>query len=93
MHGLRRILSAGIECLRSLDATFALAVTVRYFFHPLYRDYTLVGRILGVVFRSFRIAIAAVVYCSVIAFSAALIFVWAAIPLFSLWYGLWGMMF
>ncbi|MBI2033479.1 MAG: hypothetical protein HYT13_00025 [Candidatus Liptonbacteria bacterium] len=45
-----------------LDQTFALRITLKYFFHPLYKDYTIVGRILGVIFRSGRIFLSLIVY-------------------------------
>ena len=87
-HGLRRIGNAFIGFLGQLDETFALKVTLRYFFQPLYKDYTIVGRILGIVFRSGRILIAMVLY-----FLLALIFLvvvafWAILPVALLLYAI-----
>ena len=75
-----------ISFLERLDQTFAVRVTLRYFFQPLYKDYTIVGRILGVVFRSGRLAIGMSVYACVAAVFLALYAVWLLIPLIILFY-------
>ena len=51
-----------ISFYERLDQTFALRITFKYFFQPLYKDYTIVGRILGVIFRSGRIFLGFIVY-------------------------------
>src|SRR3989338_325613 len=51
-----------ISFLERLDKKFAVKITLRYFFRPLCGDYTIVGRILGVIFRSGRILIGAALY-------------------------------
>ena len=37
--------------LTAADQSFAVAITMRHFFEPLYKDYSIIGRILGIVFR------------------------------------------
>lgn len=66
--------------LASADRSFAVAITVRHFFEPLYKDYTVIGRILGVVFRTGRILIGGMVYLVIVIIYAAIYLVWLAIP-------------
>lgn len=63
-----------------LDRTFALRVTIRYIFHPLYQDRSIIGYLLGFLFRFFRIVIGAGVYAVVWAIFAAVYIGWAAVP-------------
>jgi hypothetical protein len=86
VHGIRRIAHGFIEYLSQLDQTFALKVTIRYFFQPLYKDYSIVGRILGIVFRSGRILIGGVLYGVVGVIFLAVVVLWAAIPIVVLLY-------
>ncbi|HEY4526047.1 MAG TPA: hypothetical protein VJL32_03050 [Candidatus Paceibacterota bacterium] len=51
-----------INFLEERDRTFAVRVTLKYFFQPLYKDYSIIGRILGVIFRSLRILIGVAFY-------------------------------
>src|SRR5438552_3732631 len=69
-----------IGTLAEIDRVMALKITLRYFFQPLYKDYTVMGRILGIIFRTFRIAIGAVVYLMIMAVFLAAYLVWIAIP-------------
>ena len=48
--------------LTAADQSFAVAITLRHFFEPLYKDYSIVGRVLGIVFRSARVVIGGVCY-------------------------------
>lgn len=77
-----------VDFFQTLDQTFALGVTAKHFFQPLYKDYTAVGRILGVIFRSGRIIVAVATYVFLgICFFAAY-FLWLAIPQFLIVYAL-----
>lgn len=73
-----------ISILEGLDKTLAIRITLKYLFQPLYKDYTLLGRILGFFFRSGRIAVAALIYAVTIVFMLAIYSIWLAIPLFVL---------
>jgi len=66
--------------LTKADRSFAIAITIRHFFEPLYKDYSIIGRILGVVFRSVRIAIGGAVYLLLALGFLAVYLVWLAIP-------------
>ena len=69
-----------ISTLSSLDRRWALRQTVRHFFRPLYGDYSYVGRVLGVIFRIFRILIALALYTLCTILFAAAYLIWLLIP-------------
>jgi len=69
-----------IATLREVDTVIAIKITLRYFFQPLYKDYTIMGRILGVIFRTGRILVGAAVYTVLIAVFAAAYLAWLAVP-------------
>jgi hypothetical protein len=78
--GSRVIAHYFITTLERIDRSLAIKITLTHFFEPLYKDYSIVGRIMGVVFRTIRVAIGAVVYTLV-----AIVFligyaVWIFIP-------------
>ena len=62
VFGTRYILHFWIGTLEKLDKTFAVKINLKYFFVPLYKDYSLMGRILGIIFRTIRIIIGTVIY-------------------------------
>ncbi len=63
-----------------LESFFALRITMKNLFVPLFGDSGLVGRVLGFLLRSLRILIAAVVYALVFMLGVSGYFVWAFIP-------------
>ena len=71
-----------LKILRRLDKKLAIKVTIRHWLEPLYQDKTIVGYVLGFIFRTARIILAAIIYfiISVIIMFAYLI--WAALPIF-----------
>lgn len=71
-----------LNILERLDRVLALRITLRFLFKPLYQDYTILGYLLGFIFRSSRILIAAFVYTLVIAVSVVIYLAWAAIPIY-----------
>jgi hypothetical protein len=86
IDGSRAIGRSFMGTLTKTDQSLALKITLRHFFEPLYKDYSVIGRILGVIFRSFRIVIAAVVYLFLIAFFLGIYLFWIAIPFLILYY-------
>jgi|SRR3989338_1170616 len=68
--------------LEWLDRMLALRVTLRHFFEPLYGDYTIVGRLLGFIFRTIRITLALCMYPVLIAAAIAAYLIWIIIPPF-----------
>ncbi len=86
VDGSRRMLHSFMSLFERLDAVFALRITITHFFEPLYKDYTVVGRIVGVVFRSLRIVLALAVYAATAAILAAIYLAWIATPAFIVLY-------
>lgn len=80
LDGSRSILHRYVSIFEALDQTFALRVTLRYFWRPLYGDYSIVGRIFGFFFRSARILIGAIIYLVLAIIMFALYVVWLALP-------------
>mgnify|MGYP001619645843 FL=1 len=80
--GFFAIAHRAVTALEGLDQTIALRITIRYFFRPLYGDYSAVGRTLGFLFRSGRILIGLLIYPIVILGALALYTLWAAVPLY-----------
>ncbi len=54
-----------ISSLENLDRTLAFRMTLRHIWEPLYKDYTIMGRILGPIFRFGRVLVGFVVYAAV----------------------------
>ena len=80
VDGSRRFIHAYISKLEDLDKGFAFRVTIKHFFEPLYKDYSLVGRILGVVFRTGRVAIGGCVYLVFSIIFGVVYLAWLLIP-------------
>lgn len=84
--GSRAIGRRFMAALTAADRSFAVAITLRHFFEPLYKDYSIIGRILGIVFRSVRVVIGGVFYL-ILAFAFALAYlIWLAIPAIIIFY-------
>jgi len=80
VDGSRVLAHRFVSAFEIMDRDIALKVTVRYFFQPLYRDYTVIGRVLGVIFRTIRIVLGLVVYLVAAVFFLCVYLVWIAIP-------------
>lgn len=80
VDGSRTIAHRFVSTLEEIDKSFAIVITLRFLFQPLYKDYTVIGRILGVIFRTGRIVIGACVYLFVIALFLAFYIAWVLIP-------------
>ncbi len=87
VDGSRAIAHRFVNALAAADTAFAVEITLRHFFEPLYRDYSPVGRVVGVIFRSGRIAIGVAAYAVLAAIFLALYVAWLAIPALILFYG------
>ncbi len=67
--------------LERLDRILAWKITLKNLFSPLYKDYTLLGYVLGFILRFARLIVASAVYAVVFFFALALYVVWLLIPL------------
>ena len=90
VDGSRVIAHKLISTLEDADRSLALAITIRYFFQPLYRDYSIIGRILGIIFRSGRILVGGLVYIIIIPLFIAAYLVWISVPIIILVYAARG---
>lgn len=86
VDGSRWFIHGFVLYLEALDRTFALRVTARHFWEPLYKDYSPVGRVLGVVFRSARVCAALAAYLLVACVFLAIYLAWLSIPVGALIY-------
>lgn len=69
-----------LTMLGALDRSFALKITAKNLFKPLYQDYSIIGYIMGFIFRSFRLIVAAVFYGAILLAATAVYFIWLLIP-------------
>jgi len=68
--------------IRYLEGVFAIVITARNFFKPLFQDRNFLGYILGFIFRSGRILIGASIYLVVIIIISAIYIAWSFIPVY-----------
>jgi hypothetical protein len=73
-----------IKKLYFLDRLFALRVSFKNIFKPMYQDNSFIGYVMGFLFRSIRIAAALITYSFVVLLLLPAYLVWAAIPLYLL---------
>lgn len=86
--GVKAIANYTVSFFAGLDRGFALRINVRYFFEPLYGDYTITGRIIGFLFRSIRVLLGLVAYIfSGILFLIAAV-IWFLLPPFLIVYAI-----
>ena len=88
VDGSREIGRRFMAAMTRADQTLAIAITLRHFFEPLYKDYSVVGRIMGIFFRTIRVIIGSVIYLLFAAAFAALYIIWLAIPAVIIFYAI-----
>jgi hypothetical protein len=69
-----------IEKSAAIDRVFAIKIMFRTITQPLYGDYSVIGRIIGPIFRASRILIALPIFAAYFAAAFALWTAWLAIP-------------
>jgi len=69
-----------LDRLARLDYVFAWKITARHLFDPLYRDYSIVGYVLGFFFRGARLIVASVIYGGLFAAALGGYVAWLLIP-------------
>ncbi len=74
-----------ISTLEKFDRRLAFKITFGHLFEPLYQDRTIIGYILGFIFRSLRLIIGGVVYAIIIAVAVLIYLAWLAIPIYVIW--------
>ncbi len=86
IDGSRMVGRRFMDALTAADRSLALKITLRHFFEPLYKDYSVIGRILGVVFRTGRIMVGLAIYLLLAALFLTLYVAWLGIPFIILYY-------
>ena len=81
-HGFFRATGWSYDILERLDRIFALKITFKNLFQPLYQDYSPLGYLLGFIFRTGRVLAALIIYGVFILAAAGLFILWSAIPLY-----------
>lgn len=79
--GSRAIGNKFMLALEAADRSFAVKITLLHFFEPLYKDYSAVGIVLGVIFRAGRILIGGAAYLLIAAAFAAFYLAWLLVPI------------
>jgi hypothetical protein len=70
-----------LSALERLDRVFAVKITIRHWLEPLYQDKTIVGCVLGFIFRTLRVFFGGIFYVVIFAVGMGIYLVWAALPL------------
>lgn len=71
-----------IDKLGDLDYYFAWKITLKNLFQPLYKDYSVIGYVLGFIFRVLRFLTASFVYIIVFVTALLIYIIWLLIPPF-----------
>lgn len=69
-----------LSVLERVDAVFALKITLRHMLEPLYQDRSVIGYILGFIFRFLRVITASCVYALIIACFIIIYIGWLFVP-------------
>lgn len=77
VHSAKMYANYVIDQLSALDRSLAWGITFRHFFEPLYKDYSFLGRVLGVFFRTLRFAFGTVVYALIFIVAVLIYLIWA----------------
>ncbi len=70
-----------LDELQKMDRTLAWRVNVRYLFQPLYKDYSIIGYVLGFIFRIGRLLGISIIYLVVFLFVIVAYVIWLMIPI------------
>ena len=84
-YGFLKATHLSYNALERLDQIFALRITVKNWFQPLYQDYSVIGYLWGFIFRTVRILAALLVYGIFMAASLGLFLLWALIPIYAMY--------
>lgn len=76
----KRFWAKVIEGSAAIDRVFSIKIMFRTITQPLYGDYSIIGRIIGPIFRLSRILLALPVFIAYFAAALALWAAWIAIP-------------
>jgi hypothetical protein len=80
--GSKKFFHTLVSFLEYLDRFFAIEITFKNIFAPLYQDRSFIGYIMGFLLRTMRVFLALIVYSMVVSAFAVLYLTWLAIPFF-----------
>jgi hypothetical protein len=72
-----------INLFEELDQFFAWRITLKYLTQPLFKDYSIIGRILGPLFRMNRLILGGLIYLSILIIALALYLLWLLFPFYA----------
>ena len=75
----KAILNLLVEIIKDLDKNFAVAINFKLILKPLYKDYSFIGRIIGPIFRFFRVLVGGIIYLLIALVFSLVILVWILI--------------
>ncbi len=81
-NGFKFFLKHWVKIIKELDKTFAVIINLKHFFVPLYKDYTIIGRFVGIILRFFRASIGLIIYLIITIIFGMIILAWWLIPIF-----------
>ncbi|TSC96122.1 MAG: Uncharacterized protein Athens071426_496 [Parcubacteria group bacterium Athens0714_26] len=82
VDGLLNFMDWTYGLLERFDRFFAFKINVKKWTEPIYQDYSFIGRILGIIFRTVRIFMALIFYAIFILAVAVVFLAWSAVPIF-----------
>lgn len=82
LDGSRLYFHIVISLLEKIDRTIAFKITLRYIFMPLYQDFSILGYILGFIFRFIRLFMGAIIYSILIFLALSIYLAWVVAPLY-----------
>lgn len=71
-----------LDKLERLDRYFAFIITAKHIFQPLYKDYSIIGYVLGFLFRLLRLVIGALAYAVIFIIAVFLYIIWLVSPIY-----------
>ncbi len=71
--------------LTQIDEVLALRITWNHLLEPLFKDYSIIGRVLGFIFRTIRLIVAGIIYIFIFAIAIFAYFLWLLIPPAVVW--------
>ena len=71
----------------AVQRSFAVTITLKNLFQPLYQDATILGHILGFIFRFLRLIMGGLVLLAVYAFGLVVYLLWAVVPIGIIYWG------
>lgn len=80
VDGARYLFHYFFVSLEKIDRRLAFRVTLAHIFEPLYKDYTIIGHIVGFIFRFVRVLIGLVFYAGFAAIFLAVYLFWLILP-------------